>query len=72
MIEQARSKNPNVSVGSLCRMSGVNRSWYLNQYLSRASSSLEEESPLRVLVLNGWWALSSPDKETSCYGTTGL
>jgi putative transposase len=50
MIDQARSDHPEVSVRSLCRMFGVNRSWYLSQRLPKLSSSLEEETRLRDAV----------------------
>ena len=50
MIAQAREDHPDVSVRRLCQVFGINRSWYLSQYLSKPSASLEEETRLRDAI----------------------
>jgi putative transposase len=49
MIAQAKEEHPCVSVRELCRMFGVNRSWYLRQGRC-VPPSLEEETRLRDAI----------------------
>jgi putative transposase len=49
MIAKAKEEHPGVSVRELCRMFGVNRSWYLSQGQPEPPS-LEEETRLRDAV----------------------
>lgn len=49
MIAQAKEDHPGLSVRELCRMFGVNRSWYLSQCRPEPPS-LEEETRLRDAI----------------------